>query len=231
MEYSTTCPNGTKTCLPRGYLVSPVVRDGYEHGALQESKTKVVPKKLKKRKKAKRDKQAHHERRKGTDKAIKIPNKDFIAWHIHADIRIYIPDTQEHGDPNMSEEESLNQSNTTKDVKEKREKDSTKLPPDERPSLQLMQSPQIEANIGLGHFSLHPPSPDQHIEKSDNTGEIFFYVVVGVIIGFTLRHLSGRSSLMRLIYNMGAKTWMKKLRGYKRLEDTDEPQIDVDSSK
>lgn len=244
LEYNSICPNGSKKCFS-GYQVFTVDRHSEEHESSTVEKT-MPPKKLTKRKKAhslkstRRDKVADLERRK--DHVIRIPNEDFMAWHVHEDIQLYMLDTEEPEDPNISEDASFDKSSFMQDVNgktttalqnrenrvfNKRGRASPRFPAKERTPPRSKVTTLEETNSGLIQLTSQSADPEVENDVLSDYTEKILYLIVGVLLGVTLR---GYFSSRILSIYVNAMAWLKNPRRYKQLNSKKQPRIAVDSN-
>lgn len=190
MENDYICGNDTEKGLSR-YPLATLHRNNSENETLTRRK-KRISKKLKKRKKVtEQDKPPANGS--GTRNAVKnmieIPSKELIAWDPHADTQVYLFDSKEHNDPNVS---GLKKANSIRDAKRKtatyvhhrnsaikrKTKASFKVPPRDAssPESRSDRPTPTEVNEAMYHWT-----------KEQLFGLLFFHVTMGIIFGCTLR--------------------------------------------
>lgn len=223
MENDYICGNDTEKGLSRS--LATLHRNNSENETLTRRK-KRIPKKLKKRKKVtEEDKPSANGSgtRNAVKNMIKIPSEELIAWDPHADTQVYLFDSKEHNDPNISR---LKKANSIRDAKRKtatyvhhrnsaikrKTKASFKAPPHDASSLESRSDP-TEVNEAMYHWT-----------KEQLFGLLFFHVTMGIIFGCTLRpHFL---SLKYSICNFFILQRRKKFRNH-----GDSTKFEVDSSK
>ena len=198
MENDYICGNDTEQGLSRCRLAT-LLRNDSEKETLTRRKKKIS-KKLKKRKKVpEQDKPSANES--GTRNAVKnvieIPSKEFIAWDPHADTEVYLFESKEHTDPNIS---GLKKANSIPDAKRKtatyvhhcnsaikrRTKASFKVPPRDASSPESRPDPTEENDV-IYHWT-----------KEQLLPLVYVTFAMGIIFGCTLR-----PHLLSLVYSIG----------------------------
>ena len=198
MENDYICGNDTEQGLSR-YRLATLLRNDSEKETLTIRK-KRISKKLKKRKKVpEQDKPSANES--GTRNAVKnmieIPSKELIVLDPHADTQVYLFDSKEHTDPNIS---GLKKANSIPDAKRKtatyvhhrnsaikrRTKASFKVPPRDASSPESRPDPTEENDV-IYHWT-----------KEQLLPLVYVTFAMGIIFGCTLR-----PHLLSLVYSIG----------------------------
>ena len=198
MENDYICGNDTEQGLSR-YPLTTLHRNNSENETLTRRK-KRISKKLKKRKKVtEQDKPPANGS--GTRNAVKnmieIPSKELIEWDPHADTQVYLFESKEHTDPNIS---GLKKANSIPDAKRKtttyvhhrnnaikrRTKASFKVPPRDASLSESTPDPTQENDVMY------------HWTKEQLLPLVYITFAVGIIFGCTLR-----PHLLSLVYSIG----------------------------
>ena len=197
-ENDYICGNDTEQGLSK-YRLATLLRNDSEKETLTRRK-KRVSKKLKKRKKVTdQDKPSANESgtRNAAKNMIEIPSKELIAWDPHADTEVYLFDSKEHIDPNIS---GLKKANSIRDAKRKtatyvhhrnnaikrRTKTSFKVPPRDASSQESRPDPTQENDVMY------------HWTKEQLLPLVYITFAIGIIFGCTLR-----PHLLSLVYSIG----------------------------
>lgn len=246
MKHSTdgvsSCPNGTKQCLLRNHL-HPVVHNGPDHGTSPANETKTTgeynarqlhrQKKLTQRRKAHlpANRNKHGGKIKGTD------NEDFIDGGLAGSLRPDSFDIVKLEETNISQQASLDAAIYTPydvvpqnaDTSERRSA-LVQLPTSDPESVSqpMMPPPILEGNFSLGQNEPHQPNAEQVTKSDCPTVNVIFSYMVGGFLATTVACLS--ALLIDSIYTY-AKTYSRKCGGYKSLNDTRRPKIEVDTGK
>ena len=229
-------PNRAQFTKCAGYAIPYTVRNGQEHDIFPPNETKPPKKRTKRRKarslkSAKRGKQPFLQSTKENSDPIRIPNDDFIAWQLHADMKVYMFDMEEHEDPNMSEEANFDKTSYKEHFKRKADAVAPQNPVERRrdsPKFPMLYSMK-EANNELEQTLSALTDSDE-----DLNGIMFRWVeklgcvMLGVLLGIVLRHYW--TSFLRCLPS-DVLSWFRNSKGYKCLDKEEQPRIKVDTSK
>ena len=198
MENDYICGNDTEQGLSR-YPLATLHRNNSENETLTRRK-KRISKKLKKRKKVtEQDKPPANGigTRNAVKNMIEIPSKELIEWDPHADTQVYLFESKEHTDPNIS---GLKKANSIPDAKRKtatyvhhrnnaikrRTKASFKVPPRDASLSESRPDPTQENDVMY------------HWTKEQLLPLVYVTFAMGIILGCTLR-----PHILSLVYSIG----------------------------
>ena len=187
MENDYICGNDTEQGLSK-YRLATLLRNDSEKETLTRRKKRISKKVKKRNKVTEQDKPSANES--GTRNAVKnmieIPSKELIAWDPPAGTQVYLFDSKEHTDPNIS---GLKKANSIRDAKRKaatyvhhrnsaikrKTKASFKVPPRDASSPESRSDPTQE-NDEMYHWANEQLLP-----------VVYVTFTLGIIFGCTLR--------------------------------------------